>query len=531
MNDASQGNVLVVDDEPGVRDIVKTYLEYGKMNVTAAADGDEALRLAEKKEFDVVLSDIMMPRMNGLTLASEIHRIQPDTMIILMTGYASVNTAVEAIKRDVFDYILKPFQNMQLVLQAVRRGVERKRLLTERKTLVEDLRRTNEELAYHRQLLMEKVWKTDNELARRIERLSILYDISRTASSITLLKNRLGTIAGKISEAMNGSSVILWLFDEERGEMERTAMSGGGFPDDLPDVLKIEEGDFSEILRLKEVRIIKDTAEIRDAVLAGIAAGLESQSLVIVPLCFEDRVIGVFTVFFRNRAAGSDDDISMLVAVADQTAVTIKNSELYENQQRLFRETIEALATAIDSRDHYTGGHSYMVTQYALAVAKEMGFEGERLELVRVAGLLHDIGKIGISDAILNKPGKLTDEEMGVIKAHPILGRMIIESIEALKPAARIVYHHHEHYDGSGYPEGIKGEDIPLESRILQVADIFHALTSDRIYRKAMPFEKAISIIREEAGTNIDPEIGKVFLRLIEDKNFLVENFPLVQMA
>lgn len=531
MNDASQGNVLVVDDEPGVRDIVKTYLEYGKMNVTAAADGDEALRLAEKKEFDVVLSDIMMPRMNGLTLASEIHRIQPDTMIILMTGYASVNTAVEAIKRDVFDYILKPFQNMQLVLQAVRRGVERKRLLTERKTLVEDLRRTNEELAYHRQLLMEKVWKTDNELARRIERLSILYDISRTASSITLLKNRLGTIAGKISEAMNGSSVILWLFDEERGEMERTAMSGGGFPDDLPDVLKIEEGDFSEILRLKEVRIIKDTAEIRDAVLAGIAAGLESQSLAIVPLCFEDRVIGVFTVFFRNRAAGSDDDISMLVAVADQTAVTIKNSELYENQQRLFRETIEALATAIDSRDHYTGGHSYMVTQYALAVAKEMGFEGERLELVRVAGLLHDIGKIGISDAILNKPGKLTDEEMGVIKAHPILGRMIIESIEALKPAARIVYHHHEHYDGSGYPEGIKGEDIPLESRILQVADIFHALTSDRIYRKAMPFEKAISIIREETGTNIDPEIGKVFLRLIEDKNFLVENFPLVQMA
>ncbi len=531
MNDASQGNVLVVDDEPGVRDIVKTYLEYGKMNVTAAADGDEALRLAEKKEFDVVLSDIMMPRMNGLTLASEIHRIQPDTMIILMTGYASVNTAVEAIKRDVFDYILKPFQNMQLVLQAVRRGVERKRLLTERKTLVEDLRRTNEELAYHRQLLMEKVWKTDNELARRIERLSILYDISRTASSITLLKNRLGTIAGKISEAMNGSSVILWLFDEERGEMERTAMSGGGFPDDLPDVLKIEEGDFSEILRLKEVRIIKDTAEIRDAVLAGIAAGLESQSLAIVPLCFEDRVIGVFTVFFRNRAAGSDDDISMLVAVADQTAVTIKNSELYENQQRLFRETIEALATAIDSRDHYTGGHSYMVTQYSLAIAKEMGFDAERLELVRVAGLLHDIGKIGISDAVLNKPGKLTDEEMGVIKAHPILGRMIIESIEALKPAARIVYHHHEHYDGSGYPEGIKGEDIPLESRILQVADIFHALTSDRIYRKAMPLEKAISIIREETGTNIDPEIGKIFLRLIEDKKFRLENFPLAQMA
>ncbi len=530
MDDASQGKVLVVDDEPGVRDIIKTYLEYGKMSVTTAGDGDEALHLAENKEFDVVLSDIMMPRMNGLTLASEIHRIQPDTMIILMTGYASVNTAVEAIKRDVFDYILKPFQNMQIVLQTVRRGVERKRLLTERKTLVEDLRRTNEELAYHRQLLMEKVWKTDNELARRIERLSILYDISRTASSITLLKNRLETIAGKISDAMNGSSVILWLFNEQKGELTRAAVSGEPLPEGFPDVLKTDDGDFSETLRLKEVRIIKDTVDIRDPALAKIAASMDAQSLAIVPLCFEERILGIFTVFFRNRATGTEDDVSMLVAVADQTAVTIKNSELYENQQRLFRETIEALATAIDSRDHYTGGHSYMVTQYALAVAKEMGFDEDRMELVRVAGLLHDIGKIGISDAILNKPGKLTDEEMGVIKAHPILGRMIIESIEALRPAARIVYHHHEHFDGSGYPEGIKGEDIPLESRILTVADIFHALTSDRIYRKAMPLDKAISIIREETGTNIDPDIGKIFLRLIEDEKFRVETFPFIQM-
>ncbi len=134
-----------------------------------------------------------------------------------------------------------------------------------------------------------------------------------------------------------------------------------------------------------------------------------------------------------------------------------------------------------------------------------------------MAGILHDIGKIGITDLILNKPEKLTDEEMGVIKAHPILGRFILESIHALKPAARIIYHHHERYDGKGYPDGISGEDIPLESHIIQVADIFNALTSNRIYRKALPFDEAVSIIREGLGTVSDPEVGKILLELIEE--------------
>jgi len=158
-----------------------------------------------------------------------------------------------------------------------------------------------------------------------------------------------------------------------------------------------------------------------------------------------------------------------------------------------------------------------MVTNYSLAIAQKMGFSESRLELIRIAGTLHDVGKIGISDAVLNKPGKLTDEEMGVIKAHPILGLIILESIESLKPAAKIVYHHHERFDGKGYPEGISGDDIPIESRILQIADIYHALTSDRIYRPAMPVEKAVDIIKEGLGTVSDPDVGKIFLELIRN--------------
>lgn len=517
--------VLVVDDEPGVREIVKTYIEYEGIRVFTASDGIEALRLAETESFDVVLSDILMPRMDGLTLAGEMQKLQPDTVVILMTGYASVNTAVEAIKRGVFDYIMKPFQNMQIIVQAIRRAIERKQLIQDRKTLVEDLKRTNDELAYHRQLLMEKVWKTDTELANRVERLSILYEISRSASSITRLDQLLQNIMGKVSAAMSNAPGILWLQDESRKRMNREVSVGLSCIESVPESIGKDEGDLGAAVRMNRPRIFRSPDELSDEDFRRICRSEGASSMAIVPLSFEETVLGAFTMFFPESFTAADDDMSLLAAVADQVSVSIKNAELYANQQRLFRETIEALATAIDSRDHYTGGHSYMVTQYAMTVAKRMGFNEEQLELIRVAGLLHDIGKIGISDMILNKPGKLTEEEMGVIKAHPILGRMIIESIEALKPAARIVYHHHEHYDGSGYPEGIKGKDIPFESRILQVADIFHALTSDRIYRKAIPLEKAICIIREEMGTVIDPEIGEIFLEIIESEDFRLENF------
>lgn len=517
--------VLVVDDEPGVREILKTYMEYEGIAVTAAVDGLDALHLVEGEAFDVVISDILMPGMDGLALAGEIRRLQPDAAVILMTGYASVNTAVDAIKRGVFDYIMKPFQNMQIIVQAVRRAVERKQLILERRDLIEDLKRTNNELSYHRQLLMEKVWKTDAELAHRVERLSILYEISRSASSITDLEQLLGNIMNRVSGAMGNAPGILWLLDAERNRMRREVMIGIGRADLVPERMATDTGVLGEAVSASSARIFRNHGELNDPVFRSIRDAERMAFLAVVPLRYEEAVLGAFTIFFPESFTVTGDDLSLLAAVADQVSVSIKNAELYATQQQLFRQTIEALATAIDSRDHYTGGHSYMVTQYSLAIAGKMGFDAERRELIRVAGLLHDIGKIGISDMILNKPGKLTEDEMGVIKAHPILGRMIVESIEALKPVGRIVYHHHEHYDGSGYPEGIKGEDIPLESRILQVADIFHALTSDRIYRPAMPLDKAVAIIREEMGTVIDPGIGEIFLEIVGSEGFSIDNF------
>ena len=150
------GKILVVDDEEGVRSVVKTYLEYLDLTIKTASDGVEALKLVERESFDVILTDVLMPHMDGLTLIDEVRKVQPDIEIVIMTGYASVNTAVEAVKKNVFDYIIKPFKNMQAVYNTLYRAIERKRMIQERKTLIDDLKRTNDELTYNRGLLAEK---------------------------------------------------------------------------------------------------------------------------------------------------------------------------------------------------------------------------------------------------------------------------------------------------------------------------------------------------------------------------------------
>ncbi|MCD6308322.1 MAG: response regulator [Candidatus Latescibacteria bacterium] len=516
-----KGKVLVVDDEASIRNVVQVYLEYHGLTVKTAADGERALEVVREENFDVVLSDIMMPNMDGLALVREVQNVQPNTPVVLMTGYASVNTAVEAIKIGVFDYILKPFQNMQIVLQSVKWAIERRHLILERKELIDNLRSANAELDYNRGLLEDRIQEIDTELSRRVNRLTILYDISRSLTSITCIDDLVRNIMEKIYTAMNDSVGIIWLSEPKSGLLRKVVTKGIENTSVVPESFTATGGEVGETIRSGVVRIFRSVEELSDPVFRRISREENISSILMVPLRYDNDVLGVINVLFKNDYVISEDDISLLEAVADQASISVKNAELYAEQQKMFRETIEALAMAIDSRDNYTSGHSSMVTRYACMIAERMGFDEDRLELIRIAGILHDVGKIGITDAILNKPGRLTDKEMGVIKAHPVLGRFILESIDALKPVARIVYHHHERYDGKGYPDGVAGDDIPLESRILQIADIFDAITSDRVYRKAMPHDKAVAIIRDGLGTVSDPDVGRVFLELAEEGKLL----------
>ncbi|MFH2137011.1 MAG: HD domain-containing phosphohydrolase [Candidatus Omnitrophota bacterium] len=197
----------------------------------------------------------------------------------------------------------------------------------------------------------------------------------------------------------------------------------------------------------------------------------------------------------------------------------VEKQKLQSDNIQLF-ETIKALAMALDARDHYTHGHSQQVTDYSVAIATEMDLSLEDIERIRDAGLLHDIGKIGIADAVLLKPGRLTDEEYAQIRKHPEIGKKILSPVRSLTDKIPLIYHHHERYDGGGYPDGLKGENIPLGARILAVADSYQAMTSDRPYRKALPMEVAISELNKGRDKQFDTKIVDIFIEVLKKNVF-----------
>jgi putative nucleotidyltransferase with HDIG domain len=195
--------------------------------------------------------------------------------------------------------------------------------------------------------------------------------------------------------------------------------------------------------------------------------------------------------------------------------VAIENARLYVDLENTFLGTIGALASAVDAKDPYTYGHSTEVTDHTLAIAAELRIVGSDLETLRIAALLHDIGKIGIDSSILNKPGKLTEAEFDVIRSHPDIAANILGSLDFLKAVVPLVHHHHEHFDGTGYPFGLVGEAIPRGARIISVADAFNAMTSDRPYRKALSLEAATQELIDNSGTQFDPQVVTAFLTVL----------------
>jgi len=181
---------------------------------------------------------------------------------------------------------------------------------------------------------------------------------------------------------------------------------------------------------------------------------------------------------------------------------------------RAYVEFVSSLASALDARDPYTAGHSLRVSEYSCAIARAMAVPADELEIIRVGALLHDIGKIGISDAVLQKPGKLTAEEEALIQQHPVIGRKILECVQGFDAYLQVVELHHENWGGGGYPRGLTGEETPRSARIVKVADAYDAMTSDRPYRRGMHHEEAVRILEKCAGTQLDPAAVQAFLSL-----------------
>jgi response regulator RpfG family c-di-GMP phosphodiesterase len=330
--------ILVVDDEEAVRILIGRFLSRLGYRATEAASGEEALTAMARDRFDLVLSDVKMPGMNGMSLLAEVRRRYPDTPVLMLTGCENVSTAVDAMKGGAFDYVLKPFR-LDQVETSVREALKRQ----------SDLR----------------------EQAGRLEQLE------KTVREQTV---QLHTLLGDLNEASEG--------------------------------------------------------------------------------------------------------------------------------------TLEALVAALDAREHETKAHSRRVAEYTVYLARGMNLPDEAIETIRRGAMLHDIGKIGISDNILLKPSRLTEREWREMQRHPQIGYWILDAVETLRPAAEIVLSHHERFDGRGYPRGLRGEDIPLGARIFSVVDSFDAITSDRPYQRGKPYETAREEIAMNSGVQFDPLMVSAFLHV-----------------
>lgn len=473
--------VLVVDDEKVIREILADFLSMEGFFVRTAEDGSAALVELSRHHYDLVLSDLKMPNMGGLELLAAISKHAPNVVTVIMTGFGTVETAIDAMKRGAYDYILKPFK-VEEVVHTIRRGLEKRKLQAENLRLKEALS---------------------------------LYKVSEAIAASLSLEEVMRTVTDAAIHEVDADQAVVLLADGEGAFYERACEL---HPDFRPraGVGVLDAAALNEyFVEDKPLRVHGPQTR---QYFSRVPEELSPHSLIATPLRMRQRTLGFLAVVSYTRGKKFDEGQRKMVRmVANRAAAAIENAKLYEDLKATFQQTIKGLASAIDKMDRYTSGHSERVAAYAQILAIKLGLPEDDVEIVRQAALMHDIGKIGCV-MNLNKPGKLSQEEYEIFKKHPGFGRDILEPITFLHPLIPGVHLHHERWDGRGYPLGIKGKNIPLIARIISVADTYDAMTSDRAYRKALPHEVAVNEILRCAGAQFDPDCAHPFADAIESE-------------
>ncbi|MBU2631524.1 MAG: response regulator [Proteobacteria bacterium] len=499
--------ILVVDDEEGILDVTEGYFQRKGYEVYTASNGIEALEVMNRVKIGCVFTDINMPMMDGLELAENIRQKESTLPVVIMTGYPSLENSIQTLKNGVVDYLIKPvnLEQMELTL---------KRILRERELFVENLILKEE---VERQ---ERLKKLNNELLERIEEVNTLNRVMEDFSSLDSSYGIFNKVVDLGVEELKADKVFFHIYSDQDKSLVLVASTDCGienetvrslFGKDLSKtankfILDVLSTDHNPCLISRSVK--KDRLD--DVV----------HSLMVVPLKIRDKIFGIASAFsFSKDKLFNEKDIYYMSFITQKAAAAIENIALYENIYDNLFSTLYAFVTALEVRDLYTRKHSTRVAKYAHLISEEMGCSEEELDIISFAGSLHDIGKIGIRDDILLKPGRLTDEEYEKIKEHPVIGADIISKLGLWDREMEIIRHHHERFDGKGYPDGLKGDQIPKLARILCVADSFDAMASDRAYRRKMEKSKVLDIIKENSGTQFDPEAVKAFL-IIADQEF-----------
>jgi len=468
--------VLVVDDERVIREILSDFLSMEGYVVRAVEDGQQALEELEQRSYNLVITDLKMPRLGGLELLEEINRRSLNVLTVIMTGFGTVETAIEAMKKGAYDYILKPFK-VEEVIHIVQRGLEKQRLQLENIQLKEALS------IYTMSEVLTKTLALDRILEIIVD--TALNESGADAASLLLLDPESGRFELKLRRSPHENS------GPEAEELV------------LPEILAHFREDRQVLYHGNRAARFFSNPTLSQRVI----------SFISVPLKIRLEISGMLNLYSYTRGKKfSEGQRKMLSILADRASSAIDNARLFRNLQDSFQQTIQGFARAMEAKDPYTRGHSDRVMMYAEMIARGLGLAEAEQRKLCTAALMHDVGKIGIPLDALNKPQKLTRDEYEVFKLHPDKGRRILEPIEFLRDVVPAVLHHHEQFDGTGYPRGLKGEAIPLHARILAVADTYDAMTSDRAYRKALSHEIAVAELRRCAGTQFDPRIVAVFI-------------------
>ena len=514
--DIQKPHILCVDDEPNVVEAIRRQFRK-KYQVSTASGGAEALELLQSQpdtNCSVIISDFNMPGMDGIEFLSAARQHRPDCSMLMLTGRAELDVAVKALHEGrIFRFLSKPCPG-DVLESAIEDGLKQFELIRSERELKKQLEQANQKLAGLNTLLEERV----NRRTHTIRAMNAFISGLNGLDSIADIALYTVTATAGLLHSQRVSIML----PDKRGKSLHIEASIGIDPEIVRDtVVPVGTGVAGAVFESKQPRLFIDLMEPERSL------RYADDFFVSMPMISSDEVVGVLNV--TGHISGkpySEEDISRALAITESAAVSVSAQHHQEQRNQAQEAIILALATLSEYRDPETGGHLRRLQHYCNYLAAHMQrdpvYRAEITDsfitdLVR-SSPLHDIGKVGIPDNILCKPGKLSAEEFEIMKGHAAIGGDTLKQIvldghdhSFLKMGMQIAYCHHEKWDGSGYPNGLVGDRIPLSARILALADVYDALTSQRVYKPAFSHEKAAGIIAEGRGGHFDPAVLDAF--------------------
>lgn len=506
----SCANILVVDDDPNVVEILTESLKGKGYNTAFAYDGEEALERYDEFQPDLVVLDVVLPKKDGFRVCDEIRGrdIHKDVPIIMISADSIPDSMIKGFRSGAQDYIKKPFslKEMHLKIENFLSQADKKKNLVEKNLLLKD----------EVQKGQEDYVKINRELKKKILDLRTLFGLSQDLNRLREPEELTHVLSLTLLGQLGIGSVALFYAHDD---IDEHLFYGGG------------RGIQASIL--KTVRLSRDIGlsnyllshqDVLDLSNPGLPDAAKKEAEFIsdfgitycFPLIVKSRLIGIVFVGDKvNETELSGHDIEIFKSICSSAATGLENARLYEELQATYVSTIKVLISTIEAKDSYTKGHTERVARYARMLAEEMDLPKKELDIISFGASLHDIGKLGVYEDILNKPSDLTANEWKIIRSHPEVGEKIIKSMKFLEASCDLVRHHHERLNGTGYPDGLKGEEISVGTRIVAVADSFDAMTSDRPYRKAFTVPEALEQLRKQKD-KFDQAIVTFLENLIE---------------